>query len=121
MAADFPTMWAENRGFLAYPIRTRNCIFTQLHCRRRHKKPYIDTEERTIEAIRCEWAARRAIANLKERHKKRALLQIERLKRFGLMTARRDIANLKERHKMPKIERLKRFGARGLRDAISRI
>ena len=96
MAADFPTMWAENRGFLAYPIRTRNCIFTQLHCRRRHKKPYIDTEERTIEAIRCEWAARRAIANLKERHK---MPKIERLKRFGLMTARRDIANLKERHK----------------------
>ena len=59
MAADFPTMWAENRGFLAYPIRTRNCIFTQLHCRRRHKKPYIDTEDRTIEAIRCEGAARR--------------------------------------------------------------
>lgn len=58
MAADFPTMWAENRGFLAYPIRTRNCIFTQLHCRRRHKKPYIDTEDRTIEAIRCEGAAR---------------------------------------------------------------
>ena len=86
MAADFPTMWAENRGFLAYPIRTRNCIFTQLHCRRRHKMP-----------------------------------KIERLKRFGLMTARRDIANLKERHKMPKIERLKRFGARGRRDAISRI
>ena len=51
MAADFPTMWAENRGFLAYPIRTRNCIFTQLHCRRRHKKPYVDTEDRTIEAI----------------------------------------------------------------------
>ena len=58
MAADFPTMWAENRGFLAYPIRTRNCIFTQLHCRRRHKKPYIDTEDRTIEAIWCEGAAR---------------------------------------------------------------
>ncbi len=36
-----------------------------------------------IEAIQGEGAARRAIANVKERHKKRALLQIERLKRFG--------------------------------------
>ena len=61
----------------------------------RHKKTCI-VADRTIEAIRCEGAARRAIANLKERHK---MPKIERLKRFGLMTARRDIANLKERHK----------------------
>lgn len=64
MAADFPTMWAENRGFLAYPIRTRNCIFTQLHCRRRHKKPKNERLKRFVAL-----AVRRAIANLKERHK----------------------------------------------------